>query len=96
MDTFNIGEYLAEGYLQKEVVDSLGQSHGSRVYSDDDDFTKAIYSLMRELDSRIGEYIGREDDGDYEFDENDTRIFKALKKAYEGLDELVHLELADY
>lgn len=95
MKDFDLRQYLAEGYLQKETVDSLGQSHGSQAYSDDDDFTKAIYSLMRELDSRMDEYVGRED-GDYEFDENDARIFRALKKAYEGLDELVHLELADY
>lgn len=94
-DNFNLRKYLAEGWLKQESVDSLGQSHGSQAYGEDDDFTKQVYTLMRELDSRMDEYVGRED-GDYEYDENDARVFRALKRAYEGLDELVHLELADY
>ena len=75
----------------KEYTDSLGQTHGSPAFDQDGNFAKIIFAAMRAIDEKLG------DDNPEEIDDyNEQQAYLALKRAYNALYDLIHLQASDY
>ena len=75
--------------IEKCLKESIKEDYLPRLKYWNDDFSNKVYTVMNEIEREMDYY--EELKSDNNIDDNEATVYSALKKAYESLDELIHI-----